>query len=175
MLKKPNPRIKNLYNHKCRLHNCNCLIQNEITEKINYTKKKYIHILDASDINTKIYFDNLPPNLEFLEVFNLNYDLTNLPFGLKKLCIVSYKKFNIKVPFGCEFIERIMNYDSTTEWVNKIGKCMVKNITIQIGGTVIDKQLNVWNDLAKEEKDPNSHTGKVLDERTKLIYELADY
>jgi hypothetical protein len=60
--------------------------------------------------------DNLPPTLEYLEIFNLNYDLKNLPMGLNKLRILSYKEFNIKVPFGCHFIERIMNWDPIEHW-----------------------------------------------------------
>lgn len=177
MLKKANLRVKNLYNHKCELHNCNCSILNQITNNITMNKNA-VHILDASDSNMKIVLDNLSPKLKYLEVFNLNFDLTNLPLGLKKLYVVSYKKFNIKIPFGCEFIERIMNYDPNSKWIKNVGH-IVASASLSIGGTVIDQYsgdwMNMWNKLANEEKDPNSHTGKILDERTKLIYELADY
>lgn len=177
MLKKANLRVKNLYNHKCELHNCSCSILNKITNNITINKNS-LHILDASDSNMKKVLDNLSPKLKYLEVFNLNFDLTNLPLGLKKLCVVSYKKFNIKVPFGCEFIERIMNYNPS-KWVNNLGHGIIASASLEIGGTVIDKYsgdwTNMYNELKNEQIDLNSHTGKILDERTKLIYELVDY
>lgn len=177
-----NFRIKNLYNHKCNLHYHNCLIIDNVNQLDLNKKIKNLHILDASNINEKENLDSLPQSIEFLEIFNLNYDLTNLPIGLKNLYIVSYKKFNIKIPFGCNFTERIMNYNDSI-WTNQIEHHLIKSMTLEIGGIIRDHHgisyshfLDIWKDLTGEKDDDrNSHTGKNLDSRTKLIYELANY
>lgn len=176
MLKNPNPRIKNLYNNKCSLHSDKCVILDELTKNLYATNIIHMHLIDASNTETKIYLDNLPPTLEYLEVFNLNFDLTNLPINLKKLYVVSYKKFNIKVPFGCEFIERIMYWDPTEYWIKTISNSLIKSVKLEIGGFVIDEIDNEKiNEAEKYQLDSNSHTGRLLDPRTKIIYEIAKY
>lgn len=176
MLKYSNPRIKELYNHKCELHSGNCIVLDKLTKNLSNKNITHLHILDASDIETQHYLDNLSSSLEYLEIFNLNYDLKNLPIGLKKLCIVSYSKSNIKIPFACEFIERIMNWDPTEHWIKTLGKNLIKSVKLEIGGLVIDEiDNNKMNELEKYDTDPNSHTGLRLDERTRIIYTLANY
>jgi hypothetical protein len=173
MLKNPNLRIKNLYNNICNLHNCNCLIADDIFCVMTNKKIHSLHILDASNPDTKIHFNNLPQTLEYLEIFNLNFDLTNLPIGLKKLCVISYKKFYIKVPFDCEYIERIMDCNPVIGLDRRL-QSVSKYIFSVIGGQMVDtqsEQLKQWEKLP----DPNTHTGQILYGTTKLIYELGNY
>ena len=167
-----NPRIKDLYNHKCKIHNNKCLILDGLCADVVTTNNKNVHILDMSYNQPNAYLDNLPQTIEFLEIFNLNCDLTNLPTGLQKLCIVSYPKLNIKVPFGCKFIE--VNTDYT--WVQEIGRFIIKDMRLEIGGIVSHSWNSQMEECCREfTPDPNSHTGFMLDEKINLIYELAKY
>jgi hypothetical protein len=47
MLKTPNPRIKNLYNHICDLHSGNCIVLNELTNNLSNENITHLHILDV--------------------------------------------------------------------------------------------------------------------------------
>ena len=105
-------------------------------------------------------------------VFNLNFNLENLPINLKELYVLSYQKCLIKVPFNCKFEERIMNYNEP-HWTEALGSQIFKSIEFSIDGVVVDKIDN--DDMQDYEIDVNSHTGHYLDKRTKLIYELANY
>ena len=98
MLNKPNPRIKNLYSGVCDLHSEDCVILEELEEYILDDKIKHIHILNADNKDNEKYFDNLSNTIVSLEVFNLNHGLTNLPFGLEKLRVISYQSPCVKVP-----------------------------------------------------------------------------
>ena len=89
-----------------------------------------------------------------------------MPINLKKLYVVSYNEsIIVKVPFNCIFEHKIMNY-TELPWYETIGQNLISSMEITIGGYVVDKI---------ECNDPNSHTGKYLDKRTCLIYELATY
>lgn len=167
MLKNSNERIKNLYNKKCHNHNGQCIILDELNENSDIKNIKYLHILNADYINLKHLYDNLPDTLEFLEIFNLNFNLLNLPINLKKLFVISFQQFEIKVPFGCEFQERIMNY-KPLPWYEEIGKNIISSFELSIGGMVVDK-------VDYDNNDPNSHTGKTLNKRIKKIYKLSNY
>lgn len=129
-----------------------------------------MHILDAEFIEDSYFYENLPDSIEFLEIFNLNFDLLNLPIGLKKLFVVSYKQKNIKVPFNCIFEERIMNYEPIP-WYSQLGTNIIKSIELRIGGTLVDKVIN----MQEIENDDYIYAGKPLDIRTKKIYEIANY
>lgn len=171
MLKTPNNRIKELYLHRCEKHNNKCLILDELKCDFSNTKIKYLHILDASEVNN--FINNLPNTLEFLEIFNLSFNLTNLPISLTNLYVLSYNdKISIKVPFNCSFNNINMNY-TNLYWTEVIGKSFINSITLEIGGIPISKHTN--EQLEFYENDPNSHNGKFLDKRTSLIYELATY
>lgn len=167
MLKVPNERIKNLYNKKCEKHNNECIILNELNYNIHNSNIKYLHILSAIHIDHKYFYENLPNDLEFLEVLGLNFDLINLPINLKKIFIISFQQFQIKVPFDCILEERIMNYKPLS-WINEIGQNIIEFFEISIGNSVAQKIDNRLN-------DPYSHSGKTLDNKTKKIYELANY
>jgi hypothetical protein len=101
----------------------NCIIGKESMIIFDYNDNiiipKYIKNLIIGSMNSHI--DNLPINLEFLEIgfINFNLPLNNLPLGLKKLTICNDEvryfdevnndymfkiitEADIKLPFGCE-------------------------------------------------------------------------
>jgi Leucine-rich repeat (LRR) protein len=76
------------------------LRSNKIT-KINPNMENMPNLINYHIPITSYLIDNLDPNLEFLVINNLSKDLTNLPYGLKKIMLFNSKK-TIKVPFGCK-------------------------------------------------------------------------
>jgi hypothetical protein len=165
-----NIRIKELYSNKCQKHNNKCLILDRLNKNISSSKITHLHILDAGFIEDSYFYENLPDSIEFLEIFNLNFDLLNLPIGLKKLFVISYKQKNIKVPFNCIFEERIMNYEPES-WYSQLGNNFIRSIELRIGGTLVDKVIN----MQELENNDSIYAGKLLDIRTKKIYEIANY
>ena len=61
-----------------------------------------------------------------------------------------------------------MNWDPCEHWTKALGRSLVKSIRVEIGGQTVDRIDNL-------DSDSYSHTGLILDPKTKLIYELADY
>lgn len=165
-----NIRIKELYLNKCKKHNNKCSIFDRLNKNISSSKITHLHILNGNFIDDCYFYENFPDSLEFLEIFNLNFNLLNLPISLKKLFVVSYKQQNIKVPFNCFFEERIMNYEPLP-WYYEIGTNIIKSVELRIGGTLVNKVI----DIEELENNECIYTGRALDRRTQIIFEIADY
>jgi len=102
---------KHRLNSDCKNNNC-CIRADSIPQNI-----KHINIMNVSLLAIPDFFDNLPPNLEFLKITNYNphyNSLTNLPITMKKLGLtysmsLANAEINLileklKLPYNCHLV-----------------------------------------------------------------------
>lgn len=75
-------------------------------------------------------------------------------------------KINIKIPRSADLISKmcvivklneITNLDNNFAWVKRLGHALLKNITISIGGNIIDSQCGLWLDIWYELTKKKDH------------------
>jgi hypothetical protein len=94
------------YSNYCSMINNNNFQKTFLDFNDNLGEGKTIYYTENIEEIKNVNYDNFDENLLELKIFNPEKNLTNLPITLEKLVFFNkINDINIKIPFGCEYIE----------------------------------------------------------------------